>query len=297
MKTLYTLFLFLTVTFISAAHITEIADFWDIKYKNRPIIIEGYATWCAPCRVYAPVFERLASEYSGKADFYRINVENSEAGDFNSNFNVQSVPVTVFMWDAAGDVTMLNTVEFGLMGYDELKRHIDTAIAKQYRPEKQNTQRGKELEHVRAEGTWPYIPKLAKFPWVYKSYLNPYIGEWIGTENGCESKITFTRSDNQVIMIPGTLERHRMDIYGTPYWYISSCTWDYDKVRIIDLVADRPSDYDDSSLNQGIFYERYLTVDGDTMTMEVKQFNDWNSFNNNLPDRTYTITYHKLKNN
>ena len=42
---------------------------------NRPCLIDFYADWCGPCRTAAPILEKLASEYSGKIDVYKIDTE------------------------------------------------------------------------------------------------------------------------------------------------------------------------------------------------------------------------------
>ena len=76
---------------------------WDFEknpkefvYKGKlPAIIDFYADWCGPCRMTAPVLEKLAKEYDGKLLVYKINVDNER--DLASVFQVRSIPALLFI--------------------------------------------------------------------------------------------------------------------------------------------------------------------------------------------------------
>ena len=42
---------------------------------DKPAIIDFYAPWCGPCRMLLPIIEELSSEYEGKVDIYKVNVD------------------------------------------------------------------------------------------------------------------------------------------------------------------------------------------------------------------------------
>lgn len=68
--------------------------------KEKPVLVEFWATWCAPCRLMTPVLEELQKQYS-----HRITVVKVEA-DSNVNllnrFGVANVPTMVLL--AGGSV-------------------------------------------------------------------------------------------------------------------------------------------------------------------------------------------------
>ncbi|KZV64205.1 thioredoxin [Peniophora sp. CONT] len=55
--------------------ITSKAQFDEIIKKDTPVFIDFWATWCGPCRMISPFFEKLAGEIEG-AEFYKVDVDD-----------------------------------------------------------------------------------------------------------------------------------------------------------------------------------------------------------------------------
>jgi len=66
------------------------------RLKNEKlVVIDFWASWCPPCLMFGPVFEKVSKEFSSKAKFYKCNVDlNSELA---RKFNVMSIPTVVFI--------------------------------------------------------------------------------------------------------------------------------------------------------------------------------------------------------
>lgn len=66
-----------------------------INKSGRPIVIDFYATWCAPCKKIAPNLLELSKTYKGQVDFYKVDTEEEER--LALAFNVKSVPTLMFI--------------------------------------------------------------------------------------------------------------------------------------------------------------------------------------------------------
>jgi thioredoxin 1 len=65
------------------------------KAGDRMLVLDFYADWCRPCRMFAPTIDKIAEEYKDKAHFYRVNVDQSP--ELFRAFGVQGIPYIVFM--------------------------------------------------------------------------------------------------------------------------------------------------------------------------------------------------------
>lgn len=66
------------------------------KEAGTPVFVDFYAEWCGPCKMAAPIVDKLAGDYEGKAVIAKLNVdENSVARDYG----VMSIPTAVIIKD------------------------------------------------------------------------------------------------------------------------------------------------------------------------------------------------------
>jgi len=64
---------------------------------TRPVLIDFWADWCAPCKNLMPILEKLAHEYDGAFLLAKVNAD--EMGMISSQFGVRSLPTVVLMKD------------------------------------------------------------------------------------------------------------------------------------------------------------------------------------------------------
>jgi len=73
----------------------------ELKETQTPVIIDFYAPWCKPCKKVSPIFERSATQYSGKMKFLKVNVDEFYA--LSQTYQITAMP-TVLVIDAKGSV-------------------------------------------------------------------------------------------------------------------------------------------------------------------------------------------------
>ena len=71
------------------------AAFRAAMEEKKTLVVDFWATWCGPCRMLAPVMEKLSDEYAGRAEFVKIDVD--ENPDLAREYGIMSIPcVMVF---------------------------------------------------------------------------------------------------------------------------------------------------------------------------------------------------------
>jgi len=71
------------------------AQFSALSSSDTPIVVDFWATWCAPCKALNPVLEQLATEYAGKVKFVKVDVEAEP--DLANKYQVRAVPTLLVM--------------------------------------------------------------------------------------------------------------------------------------------------------------------------------------------------------
>lgn len=62
---------------------------------DKPCVIDFYATWCGPCKRVAPIIEKLAKEYDGKVDFYKVDTDKEQK--LAIILQIRNIPTVFFM--------------------------------------------------------------------------------------------------------------------------------------------------------------------------------------------------------
>lgn len=87
------------------------------------------ATWCAPCKTYAPIFDKVTEEYSEKLEIKKFDVDDidGEDEDLMMELNIRSIPTTVFF----GENNKVLKKIIGSVSETDLKKIIDEELAKE----------------------------------------------------------------------------------------------------------------------------------------------------------------------
>ncbi len=89
---------------------------------GKPVLVDFYAEWCGPCKLAAPIMDKFATEYEGKAMIAKLDVD--EENDMAMKYGVQSIP-TVIIFKNGKEIDR----KIGFPGEPGYRKMLDQAIA------------------------------------------------------------------------------------------------------------------------------------------------------------------------
>ncbi|KIP03198.1 hypothetical protein PHLGIDRAFT_77970 [Phlebiopsis gigantea 11061_1 CR5-6] len=72
--------------------ISELAEFQQIIGQDKAVVIDFWATWCGPCKVISPIFERFEAQFPS-LEFYKVDVDQAEA--ISQEVGVRAMPTFI----------------------------------------------------------------------------------------------------------------------------------------------------------------------------------------------------------
>ena len=90
--------------------------------SDIPVVVDFWAEWCGPCKMMAPVFEKLAGEYEDRLAFAKIDVDDNQ--EYAAKYGVRGIP-TLLIFRAGKEVDRI----VGYSAEDQLRSRLDSSLA------------------------------------------------------------------------------------------------------------------------------------------------------------------------
>lgn len=110
-------------------HVKETSDGTfenDVLKSDRPVLVDFWAAWCAPCRMIAPTVEAVAEKYAGNARVVKLNVDDNPS--VSQRFGIKGIPTLILFKDGKEEERVVGaTTEQAISRM--LDKHVAAATA------------------------------------------------------------------------------------------------------------------------------------------------------------------------
>lgn len=91
-----------------------VSDVKDTDFEQKvvksatPVLVDFWAPWCVPCKMVAPIVDKLSGKYDGRLKFYKINVD--ENPKTTAKYRVMSIPALIVFKNGRAVDTIVGAV-------------------------------------------------------------------------------------------------------------------------------------------------------------------------------------------
>jgi thioredoxin 1 len=65
----------------------------DVLQSDKPVLVDFWAAWCAPCRMLSPTVDAIAEKYAANARVVKVNVDDNPS--ISQRYGIKGIPTLI----------------------------------------------------------------------------------------------------------------------------------------------------------------------------------------------------------
>jgi len=106
-------------------YVSEVSDSSfekDVLQSDRPVLVDFWATWCAPCRMLEPTVAAVAEKYAANARVVKVDVDHNPS--ISQRYGIKGIPTLILFKDGKEEARVV-----GATSKEAISRMIDKHVA------------------------------------------------------------------------------------------------------------------------------------------------------------------------
>src|SRR5881396_702440 len=106
----------------SVKEVTDNSFEHEVLKSEKPVLVDFWAAWCAPCRMLAPTVEAVAEKYAANARVVKVNVDDNPS--ISQRYGIKGIPTLILFKGGKEEERVV-----GATSREAISRMIDKHVA------------------------------------------------------------------------------------------------------------------------------------------------------------------------